>query len=183
MKYNGGGGIRTPVPRCFRISIYVRSRSICEVRLTQRRATGPAIGYSGVSRSVGPDDRRSQPTDWRPCQTRRRSPTGRAALFTQPWHSCSCHLEIRYRMINQANRCPGHASHPSAIRSMPFAPVFNCPREPRYFNSSFYRILRRTARHSFDNAISGTAGSLVSFQVTPMDCRPIQSRRPKRDPS
>jgi len=39
----GGGGIRTPVPRCFRISIYVRSRSICEFRLTQRRATSPAI--------------------------------------------------------------------------------------------------------------------------------------------
>jgi integrase len=40
---NGGGGIRTPVPRCFRVSIYVRSRSICEFRFTQRRATGPAI--------------------------------------------------------------------------------------------------------------------------------------------
>ena len=32
-------------------------------------------------------------------------------------------------MINQANRCPGHAAYPSTIRSKPFAPVFTCERE------------------------------------------------------
>ena len=35
-------------------------------------------------------------------------------------------------MINQANRRPGHASYPSAIRSKPFAPVFTYEKEPRY---------------------------------------------------
>lgn len=32
-------------------------------------------------------------------------------------------------MINQANRRPGHASYPSAIRSKPFAPVFTYSKE------------------------------------------------------
>ena len=36
---NGGGGIRTPVPRCFEISFYMLSRLI-GIRLVKRQTTG-----------------------------------------------------------------------------------------------------------------------------------------------
>jgi len=39
----GGGGIRTRVPRCFKTGLYMLSRSI-DLRLAQRRPTGPAFG-------------------------------------------------------------------------------------------------------------------------------------------
>ncbi len=75
----GGGGIRTPVPRCFKTSVYMLSRSI------------------GISRHPAPSDRlwdrlfrlsftssprtfdAAKPADWRPYQTRRRGLTGREA--------------------------------------------------------------------------------------------------------
>ena len=114
-----------------------RQASTCVVarlrfRVTERRTTGSRIGYSGASRLRRP----GRPTKTSPligalAGPAGRNPTGRAALFTQPWHTGSCHLGLRYRMINQANRCPGHAAYPSTIRSKPFAPVFTCQKEPR----------------------------------------------------
>jgi len=44
---NGGGGIRTPVPRCFKISVYMLSR-LFDFRLTQRQTTGSELGYFGA---------------------------------------------------------------------------------------------------------------------------------------
>ena len=43
----GGGGIRTPVPRCFKISVYMLSR-LFDFRLTQRQTTGSQLGYFGA---------------------------------------------------------------------------------------------------------------------------------------
>jgi len=41
---NGGGGIRTPVPRCFKINIYMLSRLI-GIRLVERQTTGSQLSY------------------------------------------------------------------------------------------------------------------------------------------
>ena len=46
-KGNGGGGIRTPVPRCFKTSVYMLSR-LFGFRLTQRQTTGSQFGYFGA---------------------------------------------------------------------------------------------------------------------------------------
>ena len=48
---NGGGGIRTPVPRCFKTSLYMLSRFIFAkggFRLTERQTTGYRLSYSGI---------------------------------------------------------------------------------------------------------------------------------------
>jgi len=44
---NGGGGIRTPVPRCFKTGFYMRSRFIIFFRLAERHATGSRFSYFG----------------------------------------------------------------------------------------------------------------------------------------
>ena len=79
--------------------------------------------------SVGPDDRRKPAHLLTPLSDPQAQSGRTGGVITPPWHTGSCHLEFRYRMINQANRRPGHASYPSAIRSKPFAPVFNCTKE------------------------------------------------------
>ena len=50
-KPTGGGGIRTPVPRCFKTSLYMLSRLIFAkggFRLTERQTTGSRLSYSGI---------------------------------------------------------------------------------------------------------------------------------------
>ena len=50
-KPSGGGGIRTPVPRCFKTSLYMLSRLIFAkggFRLTERQTTGSRLSYSGI---------------------------------------------------------------------------------------------------------------------------------------
>ena len=52
---NGGGGIRTPVPRCFKINIYMLSRLI-GIRLVERQTTGSQLSYFvRVSRPKRPE--------------------------------------------------------------------------------------------------------------------------------
>ena len=174
---NGGGGIRTPVPRCFKISIYVRSRSI-EVSL--RRAPNDRLS-TRLFRCISPASARTtdegQPADWRPCRTRRRNPTGRAALFTQPWHTGSCHLRFRYRMISQANRHPGHAAYPSTIRSKPFAPIFTYARATKlscHYTRSYAGPPAQVPRSAAESASGSSPETACGYRL------PTQMRRPLR---
>ena len=76
---SGGGGIRTPVPRCFETSIYIHSRFII-FSPCLGQTTGLWFGYFGIvvaeaARKV----RFSQPAVLRPCQPRGQDLAGRAA--------------------------------------------------------------------------------------------------------
>ena len=46
-KRNGGGGIRTPVPRCFEASVYMLSRYIVFFTLPSATTTGSWLSYFG----------------------------------------------------------------------------------------------------------------------------------------
>jgi hypothetical protein len=84
---NGGGGIRTPVPRCFKTSVYMRSRSI---GISRHQAPSDGLSDRLFRLSFTPSSRtfeRAKPTDWRPYQTRRHGLTGRVA-------SLSCHAQL-----------------------------------------------------------------------------------------
>ena len=47
-KTNGGGGIRTPVPRYFRPGVYMHSR-LFKSRIIARQTTGSQINQSAIS--------------------------------------------------------------------------------------------------------------------------------------
>jgi len=84
---NGGGGIRTPVPRCFKTSVYMLSRSI-EISPSQApsdRLSGRLFRLSFTSSARMID--KAKPADWRPYQTRRHGLTGRVAYL-------GCHTQL-----------------------------------------------------------------------------------------
>ena len=131
---NGGGGIRTPVPRHFRTSFYMLSRSI---KVSLRRPPNdrlPSQLFRNQIRSYVPNTRKNYPTVRRPCQAHRKNPAGRAALFTQPFATGSCQLHL-CRMISQANRRPGHATCPSTCPVEAVRPHIN------FSKSHFYNII------------------------------------------
>lgn len=57
-------------------------------------------------------------------------------------------------MINQANRRPGHATYPSAIRSMPFAPYSFVRKSGPKSIALFYHTLRLAARGSSKSSMA-----------------------------
>ena len=119
----GGGGIRTPVPRCFKTGFYMLSRLIVfsPCKTPKRQALRSAI--SERSHLTGPKNRFGQPAILRPYQTRRHKSDRTSCQIRLPFATGSCQINC-CRMINQAHRRPGHATCFSAIRSKPFAPVF-----------------------------------------------------------
>ena len=94
------------------------------------------------SRQTVPNNLFNQPAFWRPVSARRQSRGERASQFRQPCATVSCQLNLRYRMINQANRCPGHATWLSVIRSMPVAPYELFKLQPTPSNKG-WRVLVR----------------------------------------
>ena len=105
--------------------------------------------------SVGPDDRRGPAHSLTPLSDPQAQSGRTGSVITPPWHTGSCQLEFRYRMINQANRRPGHAAYPSAIRSKPFAPVFSCRKEQTIqssrYSTRFYARPPEAVRHKYPN--------------------------------
>jgi len=84
---NGGGGIRTPVPRCFKTSFYMHSRFIIFFASLSAKRQAQKLAISVFLAGVGPNNRLGQSAIWRPYQTHRQSPAGRAAKL-------SSHLQL-----------------------------------------------------------------------------------------
>jgi len=126
---NGGGGIRTPVPRHFRTSFYMLSRSIkaSPCRLPNDRL--PVRLFRNQIRSYVPNTRKDYPAVRRPCRGHRKNPAGRAALITQPFATDSCQLNL-CRMISQANRRPEHATCPSTCPVEAVRPLYTLFKKP-----------------------------------------------------
>ena len=90
---NGGGGIRTPVPRCFKISFYMHSRFF-KFRLTARQTTGLRFGYFGKISPCRPK-KPAQPACFvtpLPNSQAKSDRTGR--LIKQPFATGSCQLKV-----------------------------------------------------------------------------------------
>ena len=151
MQINGGGGIRTPVPRCFKTSVYMLSRLIVFFTLPGAKTTGSWLSYFGKVSLCRPE----QPVQPACLVTPLPDPqakSGRTGCqFRQPCATVCCRLKLVAGMISQANRRPGHAACPSTIRSKPFAPLFtfqicllSALLNRSLWQPTLYHLLRRT---------------------------------------
>ena len=91
---NGGGGIRTPVPRCFRTSFYMLSRLI-EIRLIKRQTTGSQLGYFvRFSPKAGRKSRVRPACFVTPLSGPQTKPNRTGCQFRQPCATVSCQVRF-----------------------------------------------------------------------------------------
>ena len=90
----GGGGIRTPVPRCFKTSFYMRSRFIIFLRLAERHATGSRFSYFGDFLPSRPEQP-AQPACYLTPLPNPQARSGRTGCqIRQPGATDSCRLNL-----------------------------------------------------------------------------------------
>ena len=91
---NGGGGIRTPVPRCFKASVYMLSRFIVFFTLPNAITTGFRLGYFGKVSPCRPE----QPTQPACCLTPLPNPQAKSGRTSrhlrQPCATVNCRLKF-----------------------------------------------------------------------------------------
>jgi len=144
MQINGGGGIRTPVPRCFKASVYMLSRFIVFFTLPGAKTTGSWLSYFGKVSLCRPEQP-AQPACLVTPLPDPQAKSGRTGCqFRQPCATVCCRLKLVAGMISQANRRPGHAACPSIIRSKPFAPIFTFHKRAYFFDLVFLVFFRTT---------------------------------------
>ena len=146
----GGGGIRTPVPRCFKINIYMLSRLI-EIRLAERQTTCSQLSYFVRFSPEAARKSRVRPACFvTPLSGPQTKPNRTGRRFRQPCATDSCQVKLGAGFLARPTGVLGmQLIRPSSGRShSPPYSLFKTAPPPAmpYTMNVLYAFLRQVAR-------------------------------------